>query len=75
VTKEKHYLDHQIRLRNHKPDAVTVDVVEPVDGRRDAVIAENTQPFVRRDINTLVFTVTVPANGEKVITYTARYAK
>jgi hypothetical protein len=75
VTKEKHYLDQQVRLRNHKPDAVTVDVIEPVNGQRDVTIADNSHPFVRRDINTLVFTVTIPANGETVITYTLRYAK
>jgi hypothetical protein len=74
-TKEKHYLDQQIRLRNHKLDPVTVEVIEPIDGRSDAVIAANSHPFVRRDINTLVFTVTVPANGETVITYTVRYAR
>jgi len=75
ATKEKQYFDQQIRLRNHKPEAVTVEVIEPVEGRREAVIAANSHPFVRRDVNTLVFTVTVPANGETVIAYTVRYTR
>jgi hypothetical protein len=75
ASKDKEYLDRQITLRNHKPDAVTVDVTEPINGRRDAVISANSHPFTRRDVNTMVFTVAVPANGETVVTYTVRYDK
>src|SRR5207249_362863 len=57
LTKEKAYYDMEVRLRNHKAAAVVVDVIEAVDGRREAVISGNSHPFVRRDVNTLVFTV------------------
>ncbi len=75
MTKEKEYLDQQVKLRNHKAEAVMVEVIEFVNGRREAVISENSQPFVRRDMNTLVFTVNVPANGETVVSYTVRYTR
>ncbi len=75
MTKEKEYHDQQVKLRNHKAEAVVVEVIEFVNGRREAVISENSQPFERRDINTVVFTVTVPANGETVVSYTVRYTR
>jgi len=74
ATKEKQYLDQQIKIRNHKAEAVTVELIERVRTNSDAVISDNSQPFTRRDVNTLVFNVTVPANGEAVVTYTVRYA-
>ena len=37
ATKDKEYLDQQIKLRNHKAEPVAVEVIEPINGRREAV--------------------------------------
>jgi hypothetical protein len=75
TAKGKVYEDRQVRLRNHKPEAVTIEAVERVDGDRGAQIITNSHPFERRDVNTVAFTVQVPANAETIITYTVRHDK
>ncbi|MEP7027313.1 MAG: DUF4139 domain-containing protein, partial [Candidatus Eisenbacteria bacterium] len=53
---------HQIKLRNHKTEPVTVKVVEPAYG--DWRITTSSQDFVKKDARTIEFTVTVPVDGE-----------
>jgi len=65
--------DWQITLRNHKDSAVTVVVEEPVGAYVNWDIIAKSQDFVKKDFRTLDFTVDLPANGEKKITYTVRY--
>lgn len=65
--------DQEIRLRNHKTEAVKVDVVELINGRTEWAMLKNSHEFTRRDVNTLVFPVEVKANQEVIITYTIRY--
>jgi hypothetical protein len=74
-TKDKRSYDLHVRVRNHKAEPVAVDVIDPVPGLRDLEVSANSHPFTRRDVNTLVFGVTVPANGETVVRYTAGYTK
>jgi hypothetical protein len=62
---------HEIKIRNHKTEAVTVKVVEHAFGDW-RVTTSSPSDFVKKDATTLEFTVTVPADGEKVVTYTIR---
>ena len=61
---------HEIKIRNHKDEAVTVKVVEHAYG--DWRIVNSSPNYEKKDATTLEFTVTVPADGEKVVTYTIR---
>lgn len=57
----------RITLRNHKSEAVTVDVIEPVGGFWE--VHESSLPARKVDAQTLAFAVPVPAGGETVLTY------
>ena len=62
-----------IKLRNHKDRAVTVVAEEPLLGYVNWDIIAKSQEFVKKDFRTLDFSVDVPANEERIVTYTARY--
>jgi hypothetical protein len=57
----------ELRLRNHKKQAVTVDVRESIGGTW--TVLESSHPSERRDATTLGFEVPVPAGGETVVRY------
>jgi len=57
-----------ITLRNHKNEAVAVEVIEPVGGFWE--INASSLPPRKIDASTLAFTVPVAANGQTVLTYT-----
>jgi hypothetical protein len=63
----------EIRLRNHKTEAVTVDVIERINGHANWTMRKQSQPFTQRDVNTLVFPVTLKPNAEAVVSYTIQY--
>jgi len=60
----------EIKIRNHKEDNITVDVVEPMPD--DWTILEKSHEFVKKDARTAVFSVPVPVNGETVVKYRVR---
>ena len=60
----------EIKLRNHKDNNITVDVVEPMT--EDWTILEKSHEFVKKDARTAVFSLPVAANGETVLTYRVR---
>lgn len=60
----------EIKLRNRKKVAVTIVVEEMTSGDTD-IIAKS-RDFVRKDANTVQFTVPVPAGQEAIVTYTMR---
>jgi len=60
----------EIKLRNHKENNITVDVVEPMPD--DWTILEKSHDFVKKDARTAIFSVPVPVNGETVIKYRVR---
>lgn len=62
---------YEIELRNHKKNEITVKVIEKQWG--DWSIIEKSHPFKKQDADTLEFYVKVPANGKKIVTYTAEY--
>jgi hypothetical protein len=57
----------EIRLRNHKSEAVTVEVNEPIGG--DWTITESSFKYEKTSASSARFMVPVPANGEAVLTY------
>jgi hypothetical protein len=63
----------EIRMRNHKETAVTVDVVEPLPWDWD--ILESSEPFTKKDAQTAAFKLTLEPGGEKVLTYRVRVAR
>jgi hypothetical protein len=75
-TSEHRISDHEreysieVVLRNHKPQDVAIVVEEPLRG--DSEVIAKTHEFVRKDSNTLQFTVPVPAGKEVKLGYTAR---
>jgi hypothetical protein len=60
----------EIRLRNHKDQAESVEVFEPASG--DWEVTRSTHTARRKDAKTFAFDVTVPARGEIVLNYQVR---
>ncbi len=70
-TKSTKYREEDIRLTiaNRKDEAVEVDIIEHM-GWSNWQIKDSTQKHEKLDARRAQFTVKVPANSEKVITYT-----
>lgn len=62
----------EVVLRNHKTDAITVTLREPVGGEWKVV--ESSHPAVSVDARTIGFDVRVPARGEATVRYRAQLA-
>ena len=62
-----------VLVRNAKPEAATVRVVEPMPRWSDWEVVASTVPAVRKDAQSADFDLAVPARGEARITYTVRY--
>ena len=65
-----HESTFEITIRNHKEQAVTVDVVEPFSGKWR--VTASSHKHVKKDAFTGVFSLDVPADGETVLEYTVR---
>jgi hypothetical protein len=63
----------EIKVRNHKKEAVKVRIVEHLYRSLTWNIASSTTDFKKTDAHTIEFPVTIPPDGEKVIDYTAHY--
>jgi hypothetical protein len=65
----------EIRLRNRKDTAaVEIRVIERLFRWSNWSIEASSHPYERENAGTIVFPVTVPPQGETVITYTVRYS-
>ena len=64
---------YKIVLRNHKATPVKVLVKETLFRWTNWEIVAKSDPFVKIDARTIHFEVTIPPDGEKSVTYTARY--
>ncbi len=60
----------EIELRNHKDEAVEVDVMEPIGG--DWRILSSSHQATKLDANTFRFRVDIPSRGETTIRYRVR---
>jgi hypothetical protein len=63
----------QIVVRNHKKESVQVRVVEHLYRGRNWEIVTKSEDFEKKDSQTVEFPVTIQADGQKVINYTAHY--
>ena len=61
---------YRLRLRNAKPEAVTVKVREPIPG--DWKILESSHPQQKVSANLAEWEIKIPAEGETVLTYRVR---
>lgn len=64
----------EIRLRNRKTEAVEVRVEERLYRWVNWQITEKSSDFTKLDAQNVEFRVTVPPDGEKVLTYRVRYS-
>jgi hypothetical protein len=76
IERNAHWLDEsfEIKLRNHKKEPMEIRVVEHLYRWTNWDIPKTSDPFNKLDSKTLEFRVTVPPDGEKVVTYTAHYS-
>jgi len=63
-------VEWEIALRNHKKEAITVEVIEPVPG--DWEVLRSTLAHEKVDAFTMRFRVPVPKEGEAKLTYRVR---
>jgi hypothetical protein len=59
-----------LSFRNHKDEAVKVEVIEPANG--DWEILSSSHPAKKEDAHTFVFEVDVPSRGETKVSYKIR---
>ncbi len=64
----------EIRVRNHKKEAVTVRVVEHLYRWTNWKLTEQSQESRKMDAQTVEFPVTIAPDGEQVVTYTVHYS-
>jgi hypothetical protein len=65
---------YRIQIRNHKAEPVKVIIRENLFRWTQWEITEHSDKFEKIDARTIHFEVTVPADGEKTVTYTAKYS-
>ncbi|HEX4605466.1 MAG TPA: hypothetical protein VH724_15810, partial [Candidatus Angelobacter sp.] len=75
VDRNAHTVDEsfEIKLRNHKKEPMDVRVIEHLYRWNNWDIAKNSDTFNKLDSKTIEFRVHIPADDEKVLTYTAHY--
>jgi hypothetical protein len=64
----------EIRVRNHKKEAVSVRVVEHLYRWSNWKLTEQSQESHKMDAQTVEFPATVAPDGEQVVTYTVHYS-
>jgi hypothetical protein len=64
----------EIKVRNHKKEAVEVRVVEHMYRWLQWQITAKSLPSAKKDARTIEFRPTIPAGAEAVITYTVHYS-
>ena len=76
VDSARNWMDEsfEIRVRNHKKEAVTVRVVEHLYRWTNWKLSEQSQESHKTDAQTVEFPVTIAPDGEQVVTYTVHYS-
>jgi hypothetical protein len=64
----------EIKLRNHKTTPVQVKVIEHLYRWTNWEITKNSGPFKKLESQTLEFTVQIPPDGEKSVSYQVHYS-
>jgi hypothetical protein len=70
VASHLYEVEWEILLRNHKTEAQTVTVIEPVPG--DWQVLRSTHRFEKVEAHTLKYQIPVPAEGAATLTYRVR---
>ena len=65
---------YKITLRNHKDAAQKMIIKENLYRWTNWEITKSSDKYEKMDSRTIHFEVEAPANGEKTVTYTVRYA-
>ena len=65
---------YQIKLRNHKTEAVEVRVVEHLFRWSNWQILKSNQDYTKTDAQTIEFRIKVAPDGESTVNYTVRYS-
>lgn len=75
VNDDQDWLDEsfEIKVRNHKKEPVEVRVVEHLYRWTNWQIRIPSHKYIKTDSQTVEFRITIPPDGEQVITYTAHY--
>jgi len=75
IDEAKDWLDEsfEIKLRNHKKEPVEFRVIEHLYRWTNWSITASSYKFTKKDSQTAEFRVTVPPDGERIITYTVHY--
>lgn len=63
----------EIKLRNHKEEPITVNVVEHMYRGNNWKMIDKSADYKKKDANTIEFEVPVPKDGEATVTYTVKY--
>ncbi len=76
VDSARNWMDEsfEIRVRNHKKEAVTVRVVEHLYRWTNWKLTDQSQESRKMDAQTIEFPVTIAPDGEQVVTYTVHYS-
>jgi hypothetical protein len=76
VDSSQHWADEsfEIRVRNHKKEAVNVRVVEHLYRWTNWKLAEQSTVSKKMDAQTIEFPITIAPDGEQVVTYTVHYS-
>jgi hypothetical protein len=61
---------YQITIRNHKPEAITIEVNEPIGG--DWTMLQSSIPYEKTAAFAAQFKMSVAANGESILKYRVR---
>jgi hypothetical protein len=64
----------EMRVRNHKTAAVETRIVEHLYRWTNWEIRRNSDSFRKIDSRTIEFTVKIPPNGEKTVSYQVHYS-
>ena len=65
--------DFEIKVRNRKSEPIQVRVVEHLYRWSNWSVTQKSQDFTKKDAQTIEFSVPVPPDTEKVVTYRVRY--
>lgn len=87
VTGERHRMDYklnsqarwvdesfEIKVLNHKTTPVEVRIVEHLYRWSNWDISKSSDPFKKVDAQTAAFTIQIPPDGEKILTYQVHYS-
>jgi hypothetical protein len=73
ITDRVYEEEFEIKVRNHKDEAVTVRVLEKLYRCAGWKVIRKSQDFEKLDSRTIVFPVSVEKDGEATVTYRVRY--